>query len=92
MTDIAWGTTGQTVEVPGHVDRIPEYDPRSGDHLWIMTTAYRVDPQRLTDPDAGPGLLGQENLLLLSGPGCYYCEQPYTPRLLHRRCPGEPAS
>jgi hypothetical protein len=35
-------------------------------------------------------MLDQENLLTIVGPGCFYCEQPWSPRLARRRCPGEP--
>ncbi|MEU4750022.1 hypothetical protein AB0F93_03440 [Micromonospora tulbaghiae] len=78
--------------MPGHVDRVPEYDPRSGDHLWTVTCAYRVDPERFTGERAGdgPALLDLENLLLTAGPGCFFCEQTWSPRLARRRCPGHP--
>lgn len=81
--------TGQTVKVDP-LDRIPDYDPRTGEHLWIVTTAHRVDPEqwRSGDPTATP-MLDHENLLSVAGPGCYYCEQYYSPLLATRRCRGD---
>jgi len=86
----AWVSTGhrQHIETRSQVDRVPPFDRRSGNHLWIITTAYRVDPATWVDPAHTP-ILDAENLLILAGPGCYYCEQPYTPRLAQRRCTGE---
>jgi len=85
-----WKGTGFTVEAPPEVDRIPPFDPRSGDHIWLIITAYRVDPARWT-PGHSPHL-DTENLVSIVGPGCYYCERPYSERLARRRCPGEPTS
>lgn len=80
--------TGMKYEASPDVDRIPPYDPRSGDHFWIIPVAFRTDPSTW-DPSS-PVHLDMENLVFASGAGCYYCEQPYEPRLLRRRCPGEP--
>lgn len=67
-------------------DRIPDYDPRSGEHLWMLLTMYKWNP-----PSAGkPILLDHENLLSVDGPGCYYCEQQYSQLLATRRCLGHP--
>jgi len=86
----AWTPQGQHHAVPGEINRIPAYDPRSGDHLWILPVAYRVDPAKWYDRTAIP-ILDGENILFASGtPGCYYCEQLYTPLLATRRCKGEP--
>lgn len=83
-------STGHTIQVDP-VDRIPDYDPRTGNHLWIVTSVYQVDPQqwRSDDPTVTP-MLDHENLLSVAGPGCFYCEQVYTPLLATRRCKGEP--
>lgn len=74
----------------GGVDRIPDYDPRSGEHFWTLFAMYRVDPMAVSR-STGPVHLDTENLVHLGAMGCYFCEEPYSPRLLHRRCPGEPA-
>ena len=80
--------TGDHVEVPGHVDRIPEFDPRSGDHLWVMVATWKCDPEKLVEGQEG--LLDHENLLGLGGPGCYFCEKQYSPGMANRRCKGRP--
>jgi hypothetical protein len=68
---------------------IPDYDPRAGEHYWIVTAGYRINPA--TAGKDGPLHLDRENLVHLSGTaGCYYCERAYEPRLLLRRCPGDP--
>lgn len=91
MVKREWVSTGhvQHVENTAEFDRMPEYDARTGDHLWIVATTFRVEPTRLSDPDAVP-MLDQENLLYISPYFCYFCEQLYTQRLGQRRCAGAP--
>lgn len=71
----------------GHVDgrfnRIPGF---SGEHFWILTGAWRIDPVKAMTEDV---ILDTENLYSVEGPECYYCEQPFTPLLASHRCPGE---
>lgn len=81
-----WVSTGHTERVDP-VDRVPEFDPRTGEHLWIVGTTYRVNPAEWFDPTHTP-MLDRENLLLVSPPGCWHCEQIYTPQLAKRRCRG----
>lgn len=71
------------------VNRTPDYDPRTAEHLWVVITCYQIDPERWNsdDPTVIP-ILDVENLLSVTGVGCYYCEEYYTPRLGRRRCPG----
>lgn len=73
---------------PGGVSKIPEFDPRGGDHYWIMTTAYNVKPEYWMPDHPAEPVLDHENLVLLVGPLCYYCEELYTPYLTKRRCKG----
>lgn len=80
-----WRETYQQVEIPGNFDRIPDYDPRAGEHLWTVLTMFRWGGPGVEQP-----ILDSENLLTVQGPGCYYCEEVYTPRLATRRCPGRP--
>lgn len=89
MSEYGWRPS-HSVEAPGQLDRIPEFDPRSGEHCWIEIVAYRVFPERWSK-DQLP-VLDQENLVSIQGPGCFYCEEPYTERLAKRRCPGGPRS
>lgn len=70
-------------------DKTPEYDVRTGDHLWIVATMYRVTPENWGDKTHTP-MLDSENLLTIQGPGCFYCEQPWSPLLASRRCKGDP--
>jgi hypothetical protein len=69
-------------------DKLPEYDPRSGDHLWIVIGTWKVNPKNLKEG----GILDRENILGIMGPGCFFCEKPYTTLLDSRRCKGEPQS
>lgn len=81
----------QQIDSPSEIDRIPEYDPRSGDHCWLVITSYRVDPEKFTSPDPTVmPILDHETLVSVTGPGCYYCEQLYSSRLAKRRCKGKP--
>lgn len=84
MQDRQWTGTGRTVEVPGQFNRIPEFDKHSGAHLWTVISMYRWAPGTETP------MLDMENLLSVQGPGCYYCEKPYTKLLATRRCTGDP--
>lgn len=77
-----------TERVDNFEDKVPDYDPRAGDHLWLMITMYRCDPNKLEE--GHPAVLDHENLISVTGPGCYYCEKPYDGLLATRRCNGEP--
>lgn len=57
----------------------------AGEHLWILAGMWAVKPE----PRKGQYLLDVENLVTLTGPGCWYCEQPWTPELAAARCAGE---
>lgn len=71
------------------IDRIPPYDPERREHYWIVTLAYRVTPERFLNPDFAPPILDHECLAAFLGPGCFYCETPYSPELAARPCLGE---
>lgn len=79
----AWVGTGEQQHVPGDIDRIPEFDKRTGDHLWAIFTMYRWGGPTVETPT-----LDMENLLSVLGPGCFYCNQEWSERLATRRCPG----
>lgn len=85
MVERAWVWSGHVVQVDGEIDRIPDYDPRTGEHLWVVTPVFRINPKLLTDLTNVP-YLDQENLIYISPVFCYWCEQRFAPRLLHRRC------
>lgn len=69
---------------PTEFHDVPEYDPRTGDHFWVVALAHHVDPE--DEHDAY--VLNLDNLVSLQGPGCMYCERRYTPLLAKRRCSG----
>jgi hypothetical protein len=84
-----WVATGeqQRVDQTALVDRMPDFNPRTGDHLWMVATCYRVVPEQWQDATHTP-MLDSENLLSITVPGCYHCEKPWSPRLASRRCVG----
>ena len=51
-----------------------------GEHLWIVVSMYSVTPGK------GRFDLDQESLMNIEGPGCYWCEKPWTEELGKRRC------
>ena len=57
---------------------------RPGAHLWVYVAAWAAP-----DPRASETILNAENLLSLTGPGCYKCEQPFSNRLARKPCRGE---
>ena len=58
-----------------------------GEHLWCITTAFRVDPAKAF---AGEAILDTENLVIVAGPGCLVCEEPWSQSIADRPCPGDP--
>lgn len=76
-------------------DNIPDrfVDPGPGEHLFIVTVAYRVGDETIKalgeGRDPGPRYLDQENIMGPPSAGCYKCELPLTRRLIHRKCTGE---
>lgn len=60
---------------------LPNVHP--GEHLWVAVGMWR-----LADP-ANPRLdLDIENLMTIEGPGCFICEETYTPDLAAEPCRG----
>jgi hypothetical protein len=75
---------GQQVFVPAERASRPVV-PVPGKHLWIVAGMWSVDPVAMKDSD-GPVLLDSENLLHVSPPACFGCEQAYTAELAARPC------
>lgn len=89
--DQAWlHSTGQLVALtPEVVERLHRGPVQvSGEHLWMIIGSWSVDPRKWASNDVV--LMDAENMLSISPPGCYWCEQVFEPRMFHRRCPGEP--
>lgn len=95
-----WVGTGERQEATQHrlagadaeFTRRYVYATKSETHLWIVTiTHYASDVllESLYDPDASP-MLDTETIATMPAIGCYVCEEPYDPRLRHRKCKGEP--
>jgi hypothetical protein len=54
-----------------------------------MSAAWRVDDPVNLLVGADAVLMDAENLIMMAGPGCFKCEQPYSRRLARRPCRGE---
>lgn len=63
--------------------RLEQLD-KPGAHLWVYVAAWAAGDPRATD-----ALLDNENLVSLTGPGCFKCEQPFSNRLARRPCRGK---
>lgn len=73
-------------------DRLDQHAP--GEHVWIttavfLTTEASIKAMMHSREDA-PILMDREALALVTGPGCWVCEQQYTPAVAARPCPGDP--
>lgn len=80
-------TTGQGIRY-GNPDnevltRRREQLNKPGQHLWVIVSAWAV-----ADPRSDEILLDGETLVMLQGPGCFKCEQPFSNRLARRPCRG----
>jgi len=83
-------TDGTKAEVKDrHGARPPK--PRPGEHLWIMIGMWRITDPARTKAAGERVLLDGENLLTVEGPGCFVCEQSWSPEVEAKRCPGDPS-
>ena len=74
----------QRIEIIGkHHAKIPKTG--FGEHLWTIIGMWRVRPDASKRYE-----LDHENLLTIEGPGCFHCEQKWTPELAKQPCPGRP--
>jgi len=80
-----WVRTGETLRVQ-QIHRVPDYDSASRKHLWTVMSVFEVDPANFGD---NAPRLGRENLLLLQGPGCFYCGVMYGEPSAYRPCDGK---
>lgn len=72
-----------------HID----YAVKSQTHLWIAVAAHRISDglaKRVARGSDEPVVMDLENLAVM-GISCYICEEPLNPRILDRRCPGDPS-
>lgn len=92
MTDPVIVVTGSGVTYSptrGGEDRLEQKRP--GEHVWMSIAAFRLTDESARAACTGTGQihLDMENLASINV-GCYVCEQPWSQRLAHRRCTGEP--
>lgn len=84
---------GQKVEVTGdRLETIVRGDALDGalpgQHLWISMVVFRVaDPASW---ETEQQYMDAENMIHVTPPGCYVCEQAYSSAVAARPCPGEP--
>lgn len=74
-----------------HAQNLAALAEAKGAHVWVMVAAWRVIEPAATRDLSASITLDVENLLTLEGPGCYVCEQVWTPEVGMSRCPGDPA-
>jgi hypothetical protein len=80
--------TADTAQLSDRMEARYNAHLRTGTHLWFVGVLHEVDPSNW---GATPRL-DESNIISVNGPGCYICEEPYSERAAHRRCPGEPQS
>lgn len=87
-------STGVKVEIAGAaLDRITDGSQLdnipAGQHLWASILVFRVvHPEKWVTEQQH---MDSENLIMVAPPGCYVCEQIYSPAVAALLCPGEPA-
>lgn len=81
--------TGVTNRVSGKgAHRLRSVEAKPGEHLWVFTAAWLCkDPASVAGSEV---IFDHENLLSITGPGCYFCEAYYSPDLANQPCPANP--
>lgn len=78
--------TGIRYDLPSSavLDRRAQQADKPGEHLWVVLATWHIsDPER-----PGAEFLDQENLILVTGVGCFKCEKEYSRQLAKQRCTG----
>lgn len=95
MTDKLNYTTGPTYSGPPRANPDLLEQTRPGEHVWITVASWRVDGKKILAAEKQ----GEEVFLTWDAEnlasfniGCYVCEEPFSERLYHRKCTGEPGS
>ena len=84
------GQTGTRYQPPSRrsLDARLHAMDKPGQHIWVMTAAWRIlDPASAYDPEHMK-ILDLENLVGFAGPGCYKCEKEYSAKMAKRPCLG----
>jgi len=84
--------TEQMTKLDARHARDYEYALKSQSHLWVATTAYKLSDEAVDNMTTTEINLDLENMLMSPAIGCFICEEPFTRRLRHRKCAGEPVT
>lgn len=68
-------TTHYNAELPARVQ---------GKHMWVIVSMHSVRPR-----ENGEYILDKENLLVIDGPVCYWCEKRWSTNLEDQPCKGD---
>lgn len=90
MLERSWQPTGHQYKVSSAIDKLPDYDSRTGAHFWLVLSCYQILQPELTEDPTHTPMLDIENLVNISPIFCFFCEEVYSKRLSFRRCPGHP--
>ncbi len=84
MSHIGLNSTGFYEHISTQT-RIPDFDPRSANHFWMIIVSFAVNnPEQLIK--TGQGLLDHENIAQVTPIICAYCAVEYSKRENFRRC------
>jgi len=95
LRSAAWVVGSDPTAPKQHIDgdRARQFPAeKAGEHLWIVTAAYRVSDQLAAAMEEGSDNqlhMDRESLLTIQGPGCMWCEQPWTRAIAARPCVGD---
>jgi hypothetical protein len=64
--------------------------------VWIVSAVFTTTRESIERMYANPRdetiLMDREALALVTGPGCWHCDQEYSTAVANSPCPGEPSS
>jgi hypothetical protein len=93
VTEPAFVHESDVERIKDRFTREIEYHEKSEQHLWIAVISHQMTDtlaKRIaTGDESVEPLFDQESLRDISF-GCYVCEQALDPKLVGKRCPGEP--
>lgn len=81
----------QLLKIDDRYQREYDWARKAERHLWVATCAYVLSDDAVGNMATESINLDAESLLSAPAVGCFICEEPYSTRLRHRKCPGEPA-
>lgn len=66
-------------------------EPKNDEHVWAtyVIFVHTAESMRAGMTGTEQVHMDMENIAMLTN-GCFICEQPWSERLAHRKCPGEP--